>query len=487
MMTRIVPTIKSLNKLNRRLAVLSIGILLGGCQPATNVESNLNFTPPERILQVRAINRNLLSPSVLLDDGTRIPMRSTGNNTWSGTINVQPNNTYFVSIEWIEALPEGNLVLAQWSQSVDVDDDGAEIQLSGENYDYNLDFDGDQITNLDERINETNPFVHNDQMLGTSDGSTDTATDIANTTSGATDGEMNSGDTTTGTTAGTADAGTTGDGTITDVDSTDVGLTDAGSSDDGDGENQPIQPQPTVLIPRISASDAPAIDGFDVEMNGQGELRGEWRDAVQFDNFGERLWINNLMIDQGADAEEGAELRQWAAMHDGVNLYVLVLSDDIGSRHADSIDFWEDDTLELFIDGDNSKLSEWGDDDDFQMLIPLLPQFDTVSNNEISGRFAPGPASPVLPLEFSTGPGVGPDGIRIAKWELDVYELSIPIATAGITIGSPFGLELQLNDDDNGGFRESKWGWFHPSRVGGNDTDLTYQNPSIMGTVVLQE
>jgi len=72
------------------------------------------------------------------------------------------------------------------------------------------------------------------------------------------------------------------------------------------------------------------------------------------------------------------------------------------------------------------------------------------------------------------------------RLEQDVYELSFNIEATGIEIGQPFGLEVQVDDDDTGGTRDSKWGWFPPSRVAPDNTDTTYMNPSIMGTVQLQ-
>lgn len=513
-------------------AGLFLSALLSACQPTAGVESNLAFAPPERILQVRAIDRSMLRPSAMLSDGTNIPMLPNGDNTWTGTVFVQPENTYTVSVDWIETLPEGELILAQWSDRIDVNADGAEINISNDLYNFNHDFDGDQVINIVEREQDTNPFVHNDlNNEGGSDDSgassggvadagmtsngnddfgattgdgvnTETMPDAGltsgqTTDSGATDaddigvtttGNSDAGSSDEGTTSGGASAGTADSGS---TDGTSGGATSsgdsAGSTDSADITDEEFPAPATVVIPRIAPSTAPLIDGLNVTFNALDNLTGEWDDAVQFDDFGERLWINNLMIDQGADAEDGANLRQWAAMHDGINLYVLVLSDDIGQRHSDSVNHWEDDSLELFIDGDNSKLTEWGDADDFQMHIPLLKQFDTAANNEISGRVSSGPGSEFLPIEFFTGPGVGPDGIRITRWELDVYEVAIPLTAAGITIGEPFGFELQLNDDDDGGARDSKWGWFHPSHTGDGLRDETFRNPSIMGTVVLQQ
>ncbi len=487
------------------LCALTLSALLGACQPSPAVQSNVQFKAPERILQVRAIDRSQLRPSVSLSNGQTIPMQQTGDNIWSGSINVQPNSSYFVTIEWIETMPEGDLVLATWAENVDVGADGEEIILSEDNYDLTIDQDGDGISNLMERQNNTNPFVPNDEINGedNGEGNGDGSVNAGNTagtdltdSGSSTDGTSTDGNTGTD---GTSTQGTTTTGG-TDADGTDGQTTDANTSGSIGGDNTTSgteggspepQTEPTVLIPRISASSAPVIDGLGAELNGQDNLIGEWEDAVQFDNSGERLWINNLMIDIDADSADGAELRRWAAVHDGEYLYVLVLSDDIGQRQADSLDHWQDDSLELFIDGNNSKLSTWGDDDDAHLLIPLLKQNSTnrVGNNEINGRFSDGPRSvnTELDIEFFTGPGIGPDGIRAIRFEQDVYELAIPIASAGITAGEPFGFELQLNDDDDGGSRESKWGWFHPSRSDNTDTDTSYMDPSVMGTVVLEE
>jgi len=489
-------------KQGRLLGILSTGMLLSACQPAPSVESNLTFNPPKTITQVRAVDQSKLKPVVKLSNGIAIPMRPIADNNWTGTINVQPNSTYFVSIEWIETLPEGDLVLALWARDVAVGDNGTQINLSDANYDFSIDQDGDQITNLEERQNNTNPFIPNDQSTGTTDANTDTGlpdTDVAGTAGdsdgeGATDSGANTDD---GTSAGT-DGNTDGElSSETSGNSDSEGSTDTGGNpDDGtstSGSNEVLLThiKASALIPRISTNQAPFIDGLGVNLNGQDELTGEWRNAVQFDDAGAGLWINNLMLnpDGEADGADGAELRRWAAMHDGINLYILVLSDDINARHADSTLPWQDDSVEIFIDGDNSKLTDWTSGDDFHVVIPLLKFRSTQANNEINGRFTPQTDSTAAAsaMEFSTGPSVGPNGIRVARWEQDVYEIAIPLSSVGIVVGSPFGFEVQINDDDDGGNRDSKWGWYHPSRTGGVDTDRTYLDPSVMGVVVLEE
>jgi hypothetical protein len=163
------------------------------------------------------------------------------------------------------------------------------------------------------------------------------------------------------------------------------------------------------------------------------------------------------------------------------------VSDDTGLRFSDSERTWHDDSLELYIDGDNSKSPTYGDDDDIQVIIPLQRLNSASNNDSEDGRFifGAGSNSASINIDFATGIGVGPDGLRVSRWEQDVYEMRIAIDSAGIAVGRAFGLELQINDDDDGDERDGKWGWFHPSRTDEN-TDFTHLNPSIMGTVILQ-
>lgn len=502
------------NKLQTRaiqtLTLSTALLLVAGCQPATvhtdTAQSLVKFSPPARIVQTRAVNQEQLEPVVKLANGVQIPMQVTSDQQWSGTIRVRPNEQYTVTVEWIETLSDGDLVLATWSDTVSVSADGASVTLSEEDYDFNIDSDGDNVNNLQERQNDTNPFVHNDTGA-IADGSNSATTDageeqpVENEGNG-TDGSATNNENTTETNNNDTPSAENPAPTTDNEDPNSTEVVDDGTSNNETDESGPdntdtdatntetpqIQPA-SVLIPRITPQNAPQIDGLGAQLNNQDLLSGEWANAVQFDNAGAGLWIKNLMIDQGADSENGAELRRWAAMHDGEFLYVLVLSDDTGARHSDSTNMWEDDTVELFIDGNNSKNTTYGDADDFQFLIPLQQQNSTTANNEITGRYSIGPNSSdaTVNIEFFTGPGIGPDGIRIKKWEQDVYEIAVPISQAGITPGTPFGFEVQLNDDDNGENRESKWGWFHPAKEGDEPLDLTYMNPSIMGTVVLQQ
>ena len=277
----------------------------------------------------------------------------------------------------------------------------------------------------------------------------------------------------------------------TDIDSDSDGVSNLQERRDGsdpleDGAQGEVVPGSVdVIVPRIAAENAPKINGRDVTTDEQGTLTGQGAAAVQFDSSGAPLYIDNLMIDRPGNADEGGRLRRWAAMHDGTYLYVMVLVDDEDKRYRDSgSQLTQDDSLEVFIDGDNSKLNEY-DDNDFHRILPVsLP--NDVTQPAFSGDVA-GPSSSSSPLEldFVTGPGTGPAGLRTPRFKQDIYEIQIELASAGIDVDAPFGFELQVNDDDDGGGRDTKWGWKHPAGNGVN-VDGTMNDPSLMGTLKLE-
>ncbi len=59
--------------------------------------------------------------------------------------------------------------------------------------------------------------------------------------------------------------------------------------------------------------------------------------------------------------------------------------------------------------------------------------------------------------------------------------MKLDLQRAGISIGESFGLDIQLNNDVDGGERDAKWAW-------ANDTgqDDTWRFPIRMGTARLE-
>jgi len=242
-----------------------------------------------------------------------------------------------------------------------------------------------------------------------------------------------------------------------------------------------------VIVPRISKNNVPEIDGYGVFVDSNGQLAGEWAHAVQTDMSGALLTIENLMIDLNAEATASVPYRRWAALHDGRYLYLLVTIDDDGQRHRDSgNDVTDDDSLEIFLDADNSKSNTF-DANHFHKLVPVKNAKHGASTLAGRSGIINGPNSSQAPLtiDFATGSGTGPAGLRTAQHAQDIYELRIDMLSAGISSDVPFGFELHVNDDDDGGVRDAKYGWHHPARQSA-DVDSTRSNPALMGTLLLE-
>jgi len=472
----------------RPLSAVAAAVLLSACQgpastgsatPGNDVGAGaaagaaMGLSLPAR-LQDRAVDRTRLRPDVTLSTGQTIAMRLIGGTTWSGTVQVAPDIDLGVRVVWVSEQPRGDLRLAQLDETVPIGPDGAALEVGGARYDFDFDDDGDGESNLDELIAGSDPFPEVPVP----------PVDPTPTTPDPDSPEPDAPEPGTPGTPGTDEPG--------------PGAPPPGDDDDDDDDDDAEEPDTgagrpadvDVFVPRIASARAPEIDGRGVTMGNDGTLTGEWAGAIQVDSGGSPLGIDALMIDLGAEAPSGTPWRSWGALHDGEYLYVVVVVEDDGQRLADSTRYWENDSIELFLDGNHSRLSEYGDADDHHLILPLLEPGTTAGQkrpnaNDIGG-WQTGPASTGqgLQLDFVTGPGVGPDGLQRPRFERDVYEMRIALDSIGVRAGQPFGFELQVNDDDDGGTRDSKWGWAHPARVD-VDVDFTYLDPSFMGTMML--
>lgn len=216
---------------------------------------------------------------------------------------------------------------------------------------------------------------------------------------------------------------------------------------------------------------APVIDGrFDPI----------WNNAQFLDQQRNPLNIDELMIDEGVtELGEDRELK-WAAMHDGEYLYVLVFGEKEAQQtpFGDSASVFNDDAVDLFWDGDNSKLATYDGVDDFQAIIALLSGAGDGSANQSgspTSRFEWGDRSTIIDesaFEFA---------ICLCEGEQQIYEIKLDLAAAKIPIDSTIGFDIQLNNDVNGGVRDAKWAWFDESGA-----DNTWRFPLRMGTARLE-
>ena len=455
--------------MKRPLSTLSaLALLVTGCDgAATRSPSALALAPPAALLSTRAVDRTQLRPRVSIEDGRQLDMTELDTGRWSGTIDLAPGGRYTLRVTWIETIGGRQLELASFTRDFTVGDDGSLIEVDASEYDLTLDRDGDGISNLAERENGSDPFVAAPDGGDGGDGEDDEDDEDDGNGGNGGNGNGNNGN------------GNGGNG-------------NNGNGNGGDEDEQPDDraPDPAserdtarVIVPRIAREDAPRIDGLGVARDANGAYLGEWAAATRFDADGNPLAIDRFMVDGGTDETDGTIRRRWAAMHDGEYLYVLVVVDDEGLRFRDSMALFNDDSLELFIDGNNSK-SRIPDRDDIQRTMPLVAPGTNrsgVDEGIVSGPFL---SRAPVEIDFATGPGLGPPGQGSSDAAQDVYELRIELDSANIVPERPFGFELQVNDDDDGGRREGKWGWAHPARVS-EDIDRTFINPSIMGVAVL--
>ena len=231
-----------------------------------------------------------------------------------------------------------------------------------------------------------------------------------------------------------------------------------------------------VFVPMIDPSDSPIIDGaFDPV----------WSTAQYRDRDNDELAIDNLMVDDGAVLLDGESGYRWGAMHDGEALYLIVFA-EAGTGQTpfgDSAEAFNDDSIDVYFDADDSKLSEYDGVDDRHLIVPLLDANGSANSSaSADARIEFGPNTAPFDLGAVTFaacpcPGDSPDDVQI-------YELRLPLATFDVAVDTTIGFEVHVNDDRDGGDRDVKWGWWHPSR-GNMDIDYTFVNPSFMGTVRL--
>jgi len=149
----------------------------------------------------------------------------------------------------------------------------------------------------------------------------------------------------------------------------------------------------------------------------------------------------------------------YRAMWDENNLYVLVnVMDDVLKNDSD--EFYLDDAVEVFIDADNSKSAGYGSND-YQYY------FEWAEANPRMGETRRGRT----------------DGVEFAVGRADVgyrVEIKFPWTALGTkpSPGTKIGLDVHVNDDDDGGDRDTKLTWR-------GKEDNAWQTPSVFGTAEL--
>ena len=153
--------------------------------------------------------------------------------------------------------------------------------------------------------------------------------------------------------------------------------------------------------------------------------------------------------------------------HDGTNLIVYVCGQDATLEGDSGEQFWDDDVVYIYLDGNNSDNPSYDSVDDMQLAFVR-------STQEL--RIPKGNANPFCTAGTCIPPAIYPNFNTTCQYELEV---TLPLAELNMAIDTPIGFDLEITDDDNGGQRDSSRGW-----IGYNDR--SDQNPSTFGTIILR-
>ncbi len=190
----------------------------------------------------------------------------------------------------------------------------------------------------------------------------------------------------------------------------------------------------------VSALSPPSIDGAMDEV---------WNDTPAY---------GASRVVGGASSGAGDLSATWRARWDADALYLLVRVADESLRN-DSGNPWEDDSVEIYLDGDDSKASSYTADD-YQLVIGW---------NDVNVVEAHGKSVPNVVFAKQDVPGGYQMEIRV-PWTSVNAQPAISWRT--------IGLDVHVNDDDDGGRRDGKVAW-------NSDFDSSWTDPRTFGALRL--
>lgn len=177
-----------------------------------------------------------------------------------------------------------------------------------------------------------------------------------------------------------------------------------------------------------------------------GQIEAIWDLAMEYE-------LQNRLMTVDNDHDLSAQVR---VLYDDSRLYFLYhVTDEI--QLAASSNFWENDGIEIYIDGNHDKASAY-DANDFQFVV----RYD---------------ASQIL--EGHNKPVVGIQAASVLTGTGYIVEVAVPWSTIGVTPaeGKPMGIDFHVNDSDTR-LRDGKITWYARE-------DISYNNPSAFGSAIL--
>ena len=219
----------------------------------------------------------------------------------------------------------------------------------------------------------------------------------------------------------------------------------------------PLATDPEYTIPVVAGGVVPIIDG---------DLQESSWYALRLVEAGGNALPIDVILEGAADSSDNPAERFFTAVHDFTNLYVGVQIRDNTIVVDSAQQRWLDDSIEVYIDGDNSRLSSYDGTND----LALNFRFDDASAQ--ASRVVAGSDSLAVP-----------DTLQYAMTHdfargVTQLEFVVPLADLSIDIRVGMGLEVQYNDDDDSGGRDRKYGWRGPA-----GEDNAWMNPTWFGEI----
>ncbi len=265
-------------------------------------------------------------------------------------------------------------------------------------------------------------------------------------------------------------------------------------SSEGGGTPAPVEPQPepepeptpggggeiTGSLAALDATktqvalrlpEAPTIDGIiDADESwgfAGGAAQNFWR--VGYDENLEDFFRGGIVTEGGQEPFDGTDLQYniYAGVDDE-NLYIAVeitddfIESDTAEAGSENGQTWQDDSVEVFIDGDNSNFAERSTDGNPEVI-------------DTGGQFVITPNNAYRHAEAGN-PGFGPNEAWYAQADLTdegwVAEFRISLDAIGNPApGDVIGFTVGVNDDDFGGNAERQVLW-----IGETHVESTYGN-----------
>lgn len=444
------------------LAVLFLlsSVMLGACGGSS---SDSDSSPLDDAQTLRELNVSFVTPERLQLIGTALTVTITAGGTeqamqavgagFESTLQLPKDQQLQVYVALNRS--EDGLLLAAAGTTASLGDTGATITLPKQLFYYDFDEDGDGISNLLEIERGSSP--------------------ISPTVD--TDGNGIPDDTDNDGVPDDMDAFPTDAYESSDADGDGIG--DNADQDDDNNGIKDYREGSQIVVSYVDNASI-NIDGIWTNYydNNTSIYYDEWGKATDSDSYGNSLALENILIDNTGRYDRNDpyyyydNYTQAELMHDGTYLYIKIeiYGEQLENWFNDSTDAWMDDSIELYFDVGYDQQDTYGDDD-YQRIFRFR---DTVADPTIDG---PNSASG-MQTDYVTSYRHENESSEVYQ---QVYEIRVTLSSIGLEPGETFGFEMAFNDDDDGGERDYRVGWWSPAW-----TDEAWQRPSVFGKAQLQ-